>query len=136
MFARPLARCVRTAETKRMDVLGGRGMSTIFNFEKKMAYSQGVQQASDIETIRSIITGCVSVKKTSTEVDRNGIDYIAELRGGAKIRIDSKTREIGCSQYWQNGEPELAPEIWSVMPNGKYHIPREQAKTGWTLTER
>jgi len=50
------------------------------------------------------------------------------------VDIDEKTREKGCSQYW-NGEPELAPEIWSVMPGGKYDISYSQSKIGWTLDE-
>lgn len=107
----------------------------IFDFEKKLAYSQGFRLKNDIETLKKLIDGCVSVVKTNLSKDKNGIDYIAMLRGKAEINIDAKTREPGCSQFWQNGEPELAPEIWSVMPSGKYNIPREQAKTGWTLDE-
>lgn len=107
----------------------------IFDFEKKLAYSQGFRLGNDLETLHSLIDGCIDVVKTNIEIDKTGIDYIAALRGGAQIRIDSKTREAGCSQYWQNGEPEFAPEIWSVMPGGKYKIARESAKTGWTLNE-
>ena len=107
----------------------------IFSFEKKLAFSQGVMQADDISTLMDLITGCVSVVKTEIADDKSGIDYIATLRRGSTLGIDAKRREKGCSEYWQNGEPELAPEIWSVMPNGKYHIPRERAKAGWTLDE-
>jgi len=110
-------------------------MNPIFNFEKKLAYSKGFRLDNDIETLKSLIDGCISVTKTPAEQDKKGIDYIATLRRGAIIKIDAKTRELGCSEYWQNGEPELAPEIWSVMPGGKYKIPREKAKTGWTLDE-
>ena len=106
----------------------------VFDFAKKLAYSQGVRLDTDVKTIQALIAGCVAVRKTSEDVDKKGVDYIATLRGGAQIRIDAKTREPGCSQFWR-GVPELAPEIWSVMPGGKYNIPQERAKTGWTLSE-
>lgn len=107
----------------------------VFDFEKKLAYSQGQRTDNDIDTLMSLITGCISVVKTDVAMDRTGVDYVATLRRGSKINIDAKTREPGCSEYWKHGEPELAPEIWSVMPNGKYHIPRDHAKAGWTLDE-
>ncbi len=59
----------------------------------------------------------------------------SSLRRGAEINIDAKTREQGCSEYWKHGEPEFAPEIWSVMPGGKFNISRERSKAGWTLNE-
>lgn len=106
----------------------------VYDFEKKLAYSQGVRQENDLATIKVLIDGCVSVEKTEEQEDRNGVDYVAILRRGARITIDAKTREPGCSEWW-NGEPELAPEIWSVMPGGKFNIPRDRAKVGWTLDE-
>ncbi len=110
-------------------------MSPVYDFKTKLDYSKGIRQSNAIETLTGLIDGCESVRKTSVDTDKDGIDYIATLRGGAELGIDEKTREIGCSEYWQNGEPEFAPEIWSVMPGGKYNISRERAKAGWTLDE-
>jgi len=103
-------------------------------FDVKLAFSRGQRELTDMETLRTLIPGCVSVIKTPTETDKTGVDYIASLRRGAEIWIDAKTRELGASRFWRNG-PELALEIWSVRPNGKYSTPREQAKVGWTLCE-
>jgi hypothetical protein len=107
----------------------------VSDFARKLAYSQGFRLENDLETIRKLIDGCAEVRKTNGTVDRTGVDYIATLRGGATIGIDAKTRELGCSEFWQHGEPEFAPEIWSVRPGGKYQIPRERARPGWTLDE-
>jgi hypothetical protein len=82
-----------------------------------------------------MIPGCVNVVKTNTKEDMSGTDYVATLRGGRLVNIDAKTRRFGCSKYWKNGEPQLAPEIWSVMPGGRYKTPVERRKTGWTLDE-
>jgi len=47
----------------------------------------------------------------------------------ADVYIDAKTRKKGCGKYWL-GEPEVAIELWSVIPeNGK------NGKPGWTLDE-
>jgi hypothetical protein len=106
-----------------------------YDFEKKLAYSQGIRKENDLENIKSLIPGVVKVTKTNITIDKTGIDYFAELRKGTIIKIDAKTREPGCSKYWIDKEPELAPEIWSVMPGGKYNIPYEKRKAGWTLSE-
>lgn len=95
------------------------------DFFKKLRYSLGEQQKFDKDILKNHIPFCVSVEKTDTETDKTGIDYVATLRGGAKIYIDAKTREPGCSRYWK-GEPELAIETWSVV---------EHRITGWTFKE-
>jgi len=105
------------------------------DFGSKLRASRGIRELTDIETLRDMIPGCVSVIKTDEQTDRNGVDYIATLRRGAQILIDAKTREPGASRYWNGGGPELALEIWSVRPGGKYNTPRERAKVGWTLCE-
>jgi hypothetical protein len=110
-------------------------MSTVYDFKERLAFSGGVRKESDIDTIKSLVVGCVKVEKTSVAIDKTGVDYIATLRGGATINIDAKTRDVGCSKFWRRGEPELSLEIWSVRPGGKYNIPRDKAKTGWTLNE-
>ena len=100
------------------------------DFAQKCAYSFGANQAQDIEMLKKIIPGCISVEPTPLEQDKRGVDYIATLRGGALVNIDAKRREPGCSKYWRDGEPELALEIWSVMPDST-----TKGKAGWTLNE-
>ena len=68
-------------------------------------------------------------------MDKTGVDYIATLRRGAEVYIDHKARENGCRRYWKargDGtlEPEIALELWSVMPAN-----RSPGKAGWTLDE-
>lgn len=97
--------------------------------------SQGARKATDELTIMALLDGCVTVTSSTTELDKMGVDYIATLRGGADVYIDAKTRDKGCSRFWKNGEPELAIELWSVMPGGKFNMPRGRAKAGWTIDE-
>lgn len=111
------------------------GRSVIHHFEEKLAWSRGIRQATDKAAIERMIPGCVSVCDADEDMDRAGIDYIARLRRGAVLYIDAKRRRRGCSRYWREG-PEFALEIWSVLPGGKYGIPRDRAKTGWTLCEK
>jgi hypothetical protein len=100
-----------------------------YNFFEMLEYSRGVREQTDLDTIAAMIDGCIDVTKTDVEMDRQGVDYIATLRGGATVLVDAKTRTAGCSRWWRNG-PELALEKWSVRPeNG------QNGKTGWTLCE-
>ena len=101
----------------------------IHSFTDKLEYSMGEREKFDIQLLRQAICGCVGIKKTDTETDKTGIDYIATLRGGAQVFIDAKTREPGARRYWRD-EPELALEKWSVVPT-----PQNHGKTGWTLSE-
>lgn len=110
------------------------GGGSLHSFVAKLQYSRGQRETNDIETLRALIPGCVSVVKTDAKTDRLGVDYIATLRKGTEILIDAKTRDAGASRYWSTG-PELALEIWSVMPGGKYRTPDGQSKVGWTLAE-
>jgi hypothetical protein len=100
-----------------------------YDFTERLEFSRGTNEEKDIDILRKYIDGCVSVEKTNTEEDKKGIDYIATLRNGAKIKIDAKTRSENCSKYWHNG-PELALETWSAIPN-KFN----KGKVGWTLDE-
>jgi hypothetical protein len=104
----------------------------IHEFSERLEFSKGARKTSDVETIRSLLPGCVSVLQSSVEMDKRGVDYIATLRRGAEVLIDAKAREKGCSRYWR-GEPEVAIEIWSVMPTGKYG--KREGKAGWTFDE-
>ena len=116
-----------------MDGLGRRKMT--FNFDEMLSFSLGEQQVSDHETIKAMLPGCISVQDSSHLLNLAGVDYVARLRGGAEVLIDAKTRTKGCSRYWYNNEPELALELWSVKPGGKFKTPTSQQKTGWTLSE-
>lgn len=87
-------------------------------------------EETDKRLIQRAIPGCVSVRKTDTVQDKQGIDYIALLRRGAEIGVDVKTRDKGASRYCRNGEAEVALEIWSVCPSI-----RNKGKVGWTLSE-
>jgi hypothetical protein len=112
----------------------------ITEFATKLAMSRGIREQTDIETLKTWLPGCVSVEKTDVQTDKKGIDYIATLRRGAQIAIDAKTRDRGASRFWRSRgsghvkEPEVALEIWSVVPGGKFRTP--QGKTGWTLCEQ
>ena len=103
-----------------------------YNFKERLAFSKGNRQESDLDTIKSILDGCQSVVPACAELDKKGVDYVATLRRGAEVFIDAKTRQRGCSRFWR-GEPEVAIELWSVMPGGKYGV--TCGKTGWTLDE-
>lgn len=104
-----------------------------YDFQERLSFSKGTRQTSDEATIMEILDGCVSVTTSGVELDKKGVDYIAKLRAGAEVYVDAKTRESGCSKYWKKGEPELAIEIWSVLPMGKYQT--RVGKAGWTLDE-
>jgi hypothetical protein len=107
---------------------------SVYSFSEMLSYSRGVREQTDALTIQRMIAGCVEVCKTSERDDRAGVDYVAALRKGATVLIDAKTRKPGCSKYWRQG-PELALEVWSVMPGGKYQMPEPKKKVGWTLCE-
>lgn len=111
-----------------------RPASAIYDFGERLTFSKGQRQASDEATLRALFPKAVSVTKTDEDEDRNGTDYIMELRRGAQLRVDAKARDRGCSRYWSPG-PEVALEVWSVKPGGKYNTPRERSKVGWTLDE-
>lgn len=102
----------------------------LFKFGDTLAFSQSVAAATPLETIRSMICGCVSVEAVDNDVakQRAGVDYVATLRGGAEINIDHKARSQ-CARYWKQG-PELALEKWSVCPHGNF-----AGVVGWTLDE-
>ncbi len=94
-------------------------------WQEKLTYSQTLID-SDLSRIRRYFPKCQMVGKANLEQDKKGADYIATLKGGAKIFIDVKTRVKGASRYWQYGEPELALESYSVVEN---------EKLGWTLND-
>ncbi len=103
-----------------------------YGFTDRLSFSRGTNEHIDMQTIREMIPGCIHVEKTSTHDDRQGVDYLAHMRRGDVLKIDGKTREKNAEKYWKSG-PELALEIWSVAPGGKFNIPEDQARVGWTL---
>ncbi len=109
---------------------GEAGGGMIHDFHGKLAYSRGIREASDLEMLEDLIPGCIGVEKTCTREDKAGVDYRAYLRRGTVLRIDAKTREAGASRWWEYGEPELALEVWSVVPSFF-----TDGKPGWTLDE-
>lgn len=106
-------------------------MIATYDFKTQLAFSRGVRESVDIDTIRKMIDGCQSVIKTNEQDDRAGIDYIAKLRRGADILIDAKARAGEIKKYWKNG-PEVALETWSVIPSSSCPL----GKAGWTLSEQ
>jgi hypothetical protein len=120
-------------------VVGMGGAVMTCSLQDDLVFSRGEIQNTDAETIKAMIHGCVSVSQAHEATDRNGIDYIATLRRGARVFIDAKTRRSGCSKFWmadQSGKPipEVALEKWSVMPGGRYR--KRDGKVGWTLCEQ
>lgn len=107
----------------------------IYGFDERLGYSRGVREDSDIDTLKRFFPDAISISKTDEMTDRQGIDYIATMRKYAEILVDAKTRDKGCSRFWGNGA-ELALEIWSVRPGGRFNTPKLMAKTGWTLCEK
>lgn len=110
----------------------------LYDFNGCSALSRGVCAANNMETIQSLIPGCIKVEQTEAGDlrDKYGIDYIATLRRGREINIDAKIRDLGCSRWWHKGCPELALEKWSVMAGGVFKTPPHRGKCGWTLSEQ
>lgn len=98
------------------------------DFRGDLQFSLGEREQFDIQLLQKAINKCVKIEKTSAELDRKGIDYIATLSGGAEIYIDAKTRR---NVRIQNGYPDLALELWSVKPQNGI-----RGKIGWTLSTK
>ena len=101
-----------------------------FSFQERLGFSLGRRKDTDIETIMSILDGCESCVKTDHAMDLTGIDYVATLRRGAEVNIDAKARDAGASKFWDENIPDLALEIYSVVPESG-----RPGKPGWTLNE-
>lgn len=99
--------------------------------QDRLDFSKGQNADTDCQVLESMIDGCVSVSHSTTAQDLNGIDYIAQLRGGAELFVDAKTRDKGCSKFWKNDRIEIALEVWSVMPEDE----NDSGTVGWTLCE-
>ena len=105
-------------------------LDRIYDFAQQLQMSAETQGRSLETLIADLLPGVVAVVKTSTDQDKTGIDYIATLRRGGSVFIDTKKREKGVANYWRWGEEELALEIWSVCPTAT-----QLGRVGWTLDE-
>lgn len=116
--------------------MGGRSVlsSSARDFYEDLATSKAQRQESDIDTLKSMFPTCAGIAKTSQAEDKAGTDYVITLRRGARLKVDAKSRNPGCRQFWKAG-PEVALEVWAVMPGGRFNTPHEKRKTGWTLDE-
>lgn len=101
---------------------------TVANFLQDFQFSLGEREQFDICVLKKAICKCEKVEKTTEELDRKGIDYIATLTGGAQIYIDAKARR---SVWVVEGSPLLALEMWSVRPSKG-----NKGKLGWTLNTK
>ena len=88
-----------------------------YGFQERLEFSLSNRREDVAQIIKAVLTGCASVVKSGAQDDRSGVDYWATLRQGARVAIDLKTRDKGCSLYWKNAAPELALETWSVVPS-------------------
>ena len=101
-----------------------------YSFDERLAFSNGIVGATCLDTIKAMMIGVDKIERSTLKDDKNGIDYWVTLRRGARVGIDHKARDSGCSRFWTNGEPELSLELWSVLPeNGNAGV------VGWTLSE-
>lgn len=106
----------------------------IYDFDERLKFSKALRRESDEATLKVLFPTCLHVVKTDTEMDRAGVDYVVTLRRDARLLVDAKARDLGCSKWWKAG-PEVALEVWSVAPGGRYNTPEHKAKAGWTLDE-
>ncbi len=102
-----------------------------FDFHERLEWSKGTRQGSVTETIRAMLDGCAEVRESTRQEEKVGVDYVATLRGGAMVLIDEKRRDVGAIKFWHHGQPELALEVWSVVPSDS-----NRGVAGWTLSEQ
>lgn len=101
-----------------------------FDFAERLEWSKGTRKESTPDTIKAMLDGCVDVRESTRDEERVGVDFVATLRGGAIVLIDEKRRDEGASKFWRHNQPELALEIWSVVPSETL-----KGVAGWTLSE-
>ena len=112
-------------------------MSTlIHHFGTDLAFSKQTGDGVDAEIIKQVHASCVSVERIDEHgQQRAGIDYVATLSSGQRIRWEVKRRRQGCSTFWKRDPhgrivPELCLELWSVSPGGD-----QPSKIGWALND-
>ena len=107
-----------------MGVVGGEhiemNIENSYGFDEQLIASNGIIQSCEVSGIlRARLPGCVSVRKTSPDLDRRGVDWIAGLANGRTVGVDVKSRTI---DYAARGNDDLALETFSVI----------DTKPGWT----
>jgi hypothetical protein len=133
--------------------MGSRSGVTTYDLDERLAFSKARCQETDLDTLRLMFPIATNIRKTSLAQDKAGVDYVVTLRRGAEMTVDAKTRDEGCSKFWACANsrrpirfcnrclgacdplPEVALEIWNVMPGGVYSTPERDGKVGWTLDE-
>lgn len=103
-----------------------------YSFRDQLSWSEDRSGADDMETIRTLLVGCQNVRTATRSEQSYGIDYVATLAGGAPVFIDTKARAEGARRWWRTSQPELALELWSVVPSAS----APNGKIGWTLSQR
>lgn len=95
------------------------------DFTQCLQFSLDVNCQEYMDVVKRRLHG-ISVRPSTREEERCGIDIVVMLRRGALVYVDIKTRRPGAQRYWKHGEPEIPCEIWSVV---------EKRIIGWTLDE-
>jgi len=92
----------------------------VYSFDDKLVASKGIVESCDVREILTMrLPGCLEVKQTDPEIDRTGVDWIAEVDSGRIVGVDVKHREKDCRAF---GDDDLALETWSVV----------DCQVGWT----
>lgn len=105
-------------------------MTRDFDFHERLEWSKGKRRESTPDTIKAMLDGCVEVRESTRAEEKVGVDFVATLRGGAMVLIDEKRRDQGAKRNWRHDQPELALEVWSVVPDDSH-----KGVAGWTLSE-
>lgn len=96
-----------------------------FMFSSQLVMSDGVSEASDVQSILlDAIPGAIDVVRANEIDDRSGTDWWVVMSNGVRLSVDAKVRD----QDWLAKPPpfkadDLALETWSVV---------ESQKIGWT----
>jgi len=102
-----------------------------YDFKKELERSKAEGKESAISAMTHFFPGAHIEQNTDKTLDKAGCDYIAHYPNGGHYYIDHKMRTPGCSHYWINGEPDVAPEIWSKVPEFG-----QEGQLGWTLDRK
>jgi hypothetical protein len=100
-----------------------------YGFREKLDESNQIILERQMRAIEVFFSAANKIEPvTDVNLDKMGCDVIVHYPNGSHWFIDRKMRIKGCSRYWELGTPDIAPEIWSVVPEkGMAGVP------GWTL---
>lgn len=102
-------------------------MALYYNFNDKLIDSKS-KETVVCRAMQLFFPGCKIEQEECVALDKRGRDYRVILPNKDVFALDHKNRDPGCSKYWKNGEPELAPEVWSKIPE-----PGIPGQVGWML---